>query len=252
MALIDLEKKVGIVLEKRNLPKPPPTRVGLVIDGSGSMTKLYHRGVVQSAVDRLLAVASKFDDDGNLDAWMFNHQSHPLPQATAGDYANYVKSKILSRYPIDGGTHLEPVMRDVTEFYFPEEIAPKPATPAKAPGFWSRLFGSGSSPQLQPDAPHAGAAKRSAGIPAYVLVITDGENSDPRATERLLARGAGDGIPIFWQMVGIGDENFRFLRTAADFNANVGFCAIPDLAKTSDEALFERILSEKFINWIRQ
>lgn len=61
-----LKKNVGVILEKKNLNNVV-ARVGLVLDISGSMRKLYKNGTVQNVVERILAVASRFDDDGQLD-----------------------------------------------------------------------------------------------------------------------------------------------------------------------------------------
>ena len=72
---INLEKRtqqVGIILAKRGLPVAPKTRVGVALDVSGSAKHFYENGVIQETLDRLLAVAMKFDDDGNLDAWTFD------------------------------------------------------------------------------------------------------------------------------------------------------------------------------------
>lgn len=247
MSLIDLEKSVGVILEKRNMLHPPPTRVGLAIDGSGSMKGLYRAGVVQRTIDRVLAVATKFDDDGNLDAWMFDHDSHPLPAATPADYdGGYVERNILRRFNIDGGTAFHPVMSDVLRFYFP---AAKQATAAPI-GFFAgvaKLFGSAR------EVPKPDAAPSFAGIvPAFVIVVGDGQNSDRGPAAELLREAAQTGYPIYWQFVGIGDEKFTFMRTMADELPNVGFCEVRDLSRISNDDLYDRLLSQEFIDWIRQ
>ncbi len=67
MATIDLQKKsVKIVLEKKQLTKVT-ARIGLVLDITGSMRQLYKNGTVQNVVERILAVADQFDDNGLLD-----------------------------------------------------------------------------------------------------------------------------------------------------------------------------------------
>lgn len=74
MATIDLQKKsVKIVLEKKNLTTVR-ARVGLVLDITGSMRALYKSGTVQKVVERILAVASQFDDDGLLDVWVYDNE----------------------------------------------------------------------------------------------------------------------------------------------------------------------------------
>lgn len=71
MATIDLQKKsVKIVLQKKQLTKVT-ARVGLVLDMTGSMRMLYKNGTVQNVVERVLAVADQFDDNGLLDVWVY-------------------------------------------------------------------------------------------------------------------------------------------------------------------------------------
>lgn len=79
---ISLKKKAAtIVLEKKKLTGVT-ARVGVVLDISGSMRKLYNEGVVQDVVERVLAVASQFDDDGELDVWVYDNEFSRLPAAT--------------------------------------------------------------------------------------------------------------------------------------------------------------------------
>jgi hypothetical protein len=91
MALIDLKKKTRIVLDKRALPQPPHCRVGLCIDISGSMHNEYQDGLVQETVDRLLAIAGTFDDNGEMEVWTFNQGYSTPPVARAADFGSYVK-----------------------------------------------------------------------------------------------------------------------------------------------------------------
>lgn len=251
MSLVDLEKKVGVVLEKRGMLRPPPTRVGLGIDGSYSMKRLYHGGVVQTVVDRILAVASRFDDDGSLDAWLFDQESYRLTPATRGNYKAYVDVEILSKFKIDGGTHFRPVMQDILDFYFLEIKRPdSPVLPSK-PGFFARLFGA-SEPTAVPVAPVVQDTPE-APKPAFAILIGDGENQDRPQTARLLREAAKNHEqPIYWQFVGIGDESFSFMRQMADDLPNVGFCEVRRLDQISDEDLYDRILTQEFIDWVRQ
>src|SRR4051812_26347902 len=61
--LIDLHKKAGISLAKKNLTGVRAC-VYLVLDYSGSMSSYYRDGTVQAFTDRILAAAAHFDDDG--------------------------------------------------------------------------------------------------------------------------------------------------------------------------------------------
>ena len=73
MGAIDLQKKrLKIVLEEKQLTTVT-ARVGLVLDITGSMRTLYKNGTVHKVVERILAVAAEFDDDGMLDIWVYDN-----------------------------------------------------------------------------------------------------------------------------------------------------------------------------------
>lgn len=126
---IDLQKKaVRIVLEKKKLTGVK-ARVALILDISGSMRKLYRDGVVQQAVERILAVASQFEDDGALDVWVYDNEFARLTPVTEMDFPNYVEKAILSDEAIHKfGRNDEPlVMKDIMTKYLIEEPSEDPA-----------------------------------------------------------------------------------------------------------------------------
>lgn len=95
------------------------------------MWHLYYAGVVQDAVERLYAVASKLDDNGELDVWIFAGDSARATSVTESNVNQYLKQalsmskgwwKSLSSYRVSGktlgfGNHEPAVMRDVVEKY---------------------------------------------------------------------------------------------------------------------------------------
>jgi len=208
-----LKEKVKISLEKNNLTGVK-AKVAVVLDKSGSMRGLYNDGVVQETIERLVAVASKMDDNGELEVWVFDNFSTRLPAATEHNCERYIKDHILGRMPIQYGTSYAPVMKDVIKKYTKEE----------------------------PDS----------SIPVYVLFVTDGENDDHENTERVIADASR--FPIFWQYIGIGDEKFKFLKKLDEMDGrvidNANFFQLNDLRKISDEELYDRMLAE-FPEWIK-
>lgn len=129
MATIDLQKKkVQVVLEKKNIAKVR-ARVGLVLDITGSMRTLYRRGTVQNVVERILAVASQFDDDGVLDIWVYDNEFSRLKPVTERDFEGYVDRQILENELIHkfGRNDEPPVMKDVLKKYTKEEDSNDPA-----------------------------------------------------------------------------------------------------------------------------
>jgi hypothetical protein len=238
---ISLEKraeKVGIVLAKRGLAKVPPVRVGAAFDVSGSARGFYEgSNVMQETIDRLMAVAMKFDDNGELDAWLFHDSVLPqLPAITESDEGTYVNKVILKQRGLWGATNYAPVLQAVMDFYFGESAPAK-----KSGGMFGGLFGKKEA------APATGSKKD----PAMLLFITDGANSDERATAAVL-KAAEANSPVYFNMVGIGNPSyFRFIEQMADDLGNVGFTNLNDLS-ISDDVLYDKIVNQEFVDWIKK
>lgn len=125
---IDLRKKiVELTLVKKQLTGVT-ARVGIVLDITGSMRSLYSRGVVQEVVERILAVACKFDDNGSLDVWVYDTEFSRLPPVTEQELGRYVFTHIINNHNIHkfGRNNEPPVMEDVIRKYTQEE---KDSTP---------------------------------------------------------------------------------------------------------------------------
>lgn len=235
---IDLNKraeKVNIVLTKRNLSKAPKMRVGFVTDVSGSAKWMYDRGIIQDTLDRLLAVALKFDDNGEMDVWSFHNNFNRLETASAADEKTYVKNEILPKASLWGGTSYAPVMNDVVTFYFKDEVVEK-----KTGGF----LGFGGKTETTT------ITKTDKTTPALCLFITDGVNDDQSRTLQVLKDAVK--YPVYWMMVGVGDaRHFKFLEQVADDLPNVGFVNLESLDIT-DEQLYEEIINPELVEFIRK
>lgn len=123
LSSINLRKKlVELTLVKKQLTGVT-ARVGIVLDITGSMRSLYARGVVQEVVERILAVASKFDDNGSLDVWVYDTEFSRLPPVTERELGSYVFTHITNNDAIHkfGRNNEPPVMKDVIAKYTKEE-----------------------------------------------------------------------------------------------------------------------------------
>ncbi len=251
MAIDLLKKKVGIVLEKRKLPKIT-SEVKFALDISGSMEGLYRNGTVQRLVDRCLAVATQFDDDGNMEAWTFTGGFDRLQDITEAHHDGYVDKHILRNGSIGkwGGTAYAPVCRDILkETFTREEIVNTRQVVEEKAGFLGKLFGKkdtavevvNTSRQLvNVDTEH----------PALVIFITDGETSDARETEQVIIESQKNNI--YWLMLGIGRENFSTLKRLGDKYPNVGFEKFDDIEGISDEDFYMKLLNQEFCDWAKQ
>ncbi|ASA19712.1 stress protein [Paenibacillus donghaensis] len=123
LSSIDLRKKlVGFTLEKKQLIGVT-ARVGIVLDITGSMRNLYNNGTVQEIVERILAVACEFDDNGSLDVWVYDTEFSRLPPVTERELGRYVFTHIINNKHIHkfGRNNEPPVMEDIIKKYTEEE-----------------------------------------------------------------------------------------------------------------------------------
>ena len=232
--LINLVKHAGVSLAKVGL-SAHRAKVALVLDISGSMGSLYKKGLVQQFSDRILALGCKFDDDGEIDVFLFGsgvHQPAPMSLANASTYV----ANVIKRHPLEGDTRYGRAMEAVRRFYFPEGGAAERTAPA------------------------TGA------LPVYVMFVTDGSTSDQPLTEKHLRQSSYE--PIFWQFMGIGkgrkskskrlfsfaDSDFPFLEKLDELggrlidNANFFSVASPD--EHGDAELYDLLMAE-YPAWLK-
>lgn len=90
-------------------------KVVVVLDYSGSMDQLYKDGVVQETLNRLLPLALRFDDDGEMELYLFSNNCKQLTSLNIDNFSNYIKDeKILKRYSM-GGTNYSPAINNVVK-----------------------------------------------------------------------------------------------------------------------------------------
>jgi len=218
---IELKKQAaGIVLAKRNLTNPPPSRVGMCIDISGSMQDEYRDGIVQDIAERCLALAMRFDSDKQLDVWTFNNSYSYVGTVEEAQVDGYVRREILDNRSVDkwGGTDYAPVLRAVEK----------------------KFFNGGTFSMF----------KKTDNSPVFLMFITDGDNGDRGAFESVLKDFRSKNIYI--QIIGIGDNGFGYVEKVANAEPNVGFCRIQNVRKLSDEAMMELLVQDEFVTWIKQ
>ena len=233
--LLSLTKKAAVSLEKKGLGEHT-ARVALCLDISGSMSALYRSGKIQALAERVLALAMRFDDDGEIDCFLFGKHGHAPGPMSLDNYATFVP-ETLRKHPLEGATYYGKALKLLREHYFGSS-APR------------------STPLLD--------------VPVYVMFLTDGETFDKDLTRQQIVSASFE--PIFFQFMAIGRSSksidapaqkrlfggrsdFAFLEELDDMGGryldNADFFAVSDPAAISDDALFDLLMTE-YPNWLGQ
>lgn len=232
--LVSLVKQARVSLEKVGMDKHR-ARVCLCLDISGSMGQLYRKGLVQAFAERILALGCQFDDDGQIDVFLFGEKVHQPGAMGLANSRDYVQQAIV-RHPLEGDTRYGRAMEAIRAFYFPDAKGGARTTALKQ------------------------------ALPVYVMFVTDGTTSDKGATEKQLRWSSME--PIFWQFMGIGkgkkskskldhpfaESDFPFLDKLDELpgrlidNANFFSVAAPD--EHPDNLLYDLLMTE-YPGWIK-
>jgi stress response protein SCP2 len=233
--LVNLVKSAAVSLAKAGLSQHR-AKVCLVLDISGSMSTLYRKGLVQQFAERILVLGCRFDDDGEIDVFLFGRNVHQGEPMGLSNWSSYIK-RIIDKHPLEGDTRYGAAIEAVRRHYFPD--------------------GGGGERK----------AALKAEMPVYVMFVTDGSTSDKPLTERQLRWASRE--PIFWQFMGIGkgrkskskallnfaDSDFPFLEKLDDLDGrlidNADFFSVASLEEHSDAALYDLLMNE-YPQWVRQ
>lgn len=224
--VLDLKKSKGITDQK--------AAVVLALDFSGSMDSLYRSGKVQELVERILPLGLAFDDNGEVDFYLFHDGFIKMKEnITLQNVFGYIQNKVLGKYSM-GGTRYAPIINAIVEEF-------GNVRKVKTGGFMG--FGSKEST----------VSNEPLDYPVYVIFITDGANGDRADAERAIREASKQGI--FFQFIGIGYETFDFLQKldglSGRFLDNANFFKVDDLARKTDDDLYALLLAE-FPGWIPQ
>lgn len=213
--VLDLKKKSGLETQK--------AQVILALDYSGSMGGLYRDGTVQEVVEKILPFGLAFDDNGEVDFYLFENGSKKMPEnITLKNLDGYINNKVMDKYSM-GGTKYAPVLKQIHKDFSARK----------------GLFGFGASSTMDE--------------PVYVIFITDGENSDHSATESIVREMSNSGF--FIQFIGIGSERFNFLDRLDNLSGrkldNANFFKVSNIRTESDSNLYSSLMDE-FPGWVTE
>ena len=228
--LIDLSKKAQISLEKVGLQQHV-AKVALCLDISGSMSTLYKTGKIQHFVERILALATRFDDDGEIDIFLFGRNAYEAGELTISNNRHYVK-ELLRKYPLEGSTYYSNVIKKIRAHYIGSSVQRKKP--------------------IRQDSP------------VYVMFVTDGDTFDADKTTKQIVNASYE--PIFWQFMAIDESKrgifgkasssqFKYLKHLDTLKGryidNAGFFSVQDPALIPDDELYDLLMSE-YPQWVKE
>lgn len=241
--LLSLAKTAQVTLEKKGLGDHT-ARVALCLDISISMSTLYAKGKIQRFAEKVLALGTRFDDDGAIDIFLFGAEAHDIGEMNVDNFAGFI-GNIVRSYPLEGGTYYGRAIRAIRKHYFGSD-APRKSPLADT-------------------------------LPVYVMFLTDGQTGDSKETEAQLRAAAYE--PIFWQFMGIGESRrvaqsqntkkglfakpkptptrsgFEFLESLDEMSNryvdNANFFSVADPETLPDTELYENLMGE-YPQWVRE
>jgi hypothetical protein len=215
--LLSLVKKVSVSLEKKRL-LTDRAKVALCLDISGSMSSLYRSGKIDTLVRRVMAMGYRFDDDGEIDVFLFGANVHEWGAIGVDDYRTFVKD-MQRRHPLEGGTKYGAAIERIRSFY---------------------------------------ARNNPEGLPVYVMFVTDGGTDDKSKTEKELRAASAEPIFWQFMAIGatgiFSGARFEFLEKLDELTGrkvdNANFFQVADPAAPSDEEMFELMMGE-YPDWLK-
>lgn len=187
------------------------SRVGVVLDYSGSMSTLYRNGTVQAVLERLFPIALQFDDNGEMELWIFDDGFHRLDNISMDNYYGYIEREVIRKYDM-GCTEYAPVLRDIYSKYMLEEPA---------------------------------------NLPNYIIFITDGDNSDKSAATHVITEMSKYPIFIQFVGIGSSSMNYleELDTLEGRYVDNANFFRIRNINSEKDEALYSKLI-EEYPTWL--
>ena len=205
--IVNLSKSKGVSLTKHR------ARVAVVLDYSYSMKHLYDNGAVQKAISRLVPLGLRFDDNGEIEVWLFHNGQRAMDAMTLNNYDNYINGVVKASREEYGGTRYAPVLEDIERHYISED-------------------------------PSA--------IPTFVIFITDGDNSDHAKTDKIVRELSQYNIFIQFVGIGNSSFGYleKLDDLTGRRCDNTGFIKVSTFDKMNDTQLYNSLL-EQYIDWLK-
>ncbi len=107
--LLSFVKPLIVEVKKRNLENIT-ANIALVMDISGSMSRNYSNGTVQEIVNKILPISIQFDEDGQLNFWLYGNNPIKRPAVNIKNYESAVPTDWKELMHSVGGRNNEPAV----------------------------------------------------------------------------------------------------------------------------------------------
>lgn len=255
-------------------------RVVQVWDLSGSIRPVFTSKTAHSAMLRLYAAMKQFDDNQELDSYIFSDQFARLPEVKMANFEDYVDREILYKFESTYSNYRQGTINNLTNQierlkpkttggflgFGKKTIASSPADTAKLNELQAQLrdiqgikvnksmeiFRGNNEVDVMNEIVRYYTQKNPSKLPTYVAFISDGGVSKNKEIEKIIRDSSN--LPIFWQFIGLGKANYGALENFDNLTGrvvdNANFFPFDDINKVSDQELYKRLLGE-FPQWIQ-
>ncbi|WP_427019342.1 VWA domain-containing protein (plasmid) [Pseudarthrobacter sp. P1] len=233
-ALLSLAKEATGALAQAGLTGHT-AKVAFVLDHSGSMAPHYASGAMQRFAEKALVLGTQFDDDGQIDFFVFDTNADYLGEISLDNYKGSVDRLRKGRRM--GTTNYAAAFDAVLQHY---GFTPSAQAPKRS--LFGRLKGNTQAPLTAVPVQE----------PVYVIFLTDGApNSRTEATQGLIKASEH---PVFWKFISISTEPIPFLEKLDEMPGrvidNANYQDVANVDTLNDDKLF-RILLEEYPDWLK-
>ena len=209
ISLVKSFKAAAVSLDKTGLTGLR-AEVILVLDVSGSSLRLFRKGVYQQLVERFLAAALHFDDDGVIPAYLFDSRLHEAPDITLDNFERW-SHDVAARKDLWRATSYAPPI---------EAIARTLRRGSAVPTYVAFVTDGGNQDRKQATQ----AIRDASGLPAFF---------------QFMAIGSEDQFPFLQKLDELSGRRVD----------NAGFFAVRDPTALSDDEFYGKLMVE-FPLWL--
>lgn len=210
---LDLRKQLVLDLKKEKGIDDEKASVKLCLDYSGSMIDMYKSGQVDELIERILPVALAFDDDGELELYLFSNSVMKVDfTVNASNYKSGISGKLLKKYAMGGTSYSPPITKIVQDH------------------------------RLQ-----------SSDLPAFVPFITDGANDDASESKKAMIEASNYPVFFQFVGIGSARFPFLEKLDTLDGRIvdNASFIKAADINSIPDKDLYSALLGE-YPQWLKE